>query len=75
MGKAKLRIVTNNVTDTEGPLCIHFSPPPPGVLGILGEWLFIFRGLGSTGNYFQGFGEQARSFCGLREPCKKNIPP
>ena len=33
---------------------------PPGVLGIWGEWLFIFRELGSTGNYFQGFGEQAQ---------------
>ena len=27
---------------------------PPGVLGIWGEWLFIFRDLGSTGNYFWG---------------------
>ena len=35
---------------------------PPGVLGIWGEWLFIFRELGSTCNYFQGFGEQAHSF-------------
>ena len=31
---------------------------PPGVL----EWLFIFRELGSTGNYFQAFGEQVHSF-------------
>ena len=23
----------------------------PGVMGIWGEWLFIFRELGSTGNY------------------------
>ena len=35
---------------------------PPGVLGIWGEWLFIFRDLGSTGNYFRGAGEQAHSF-------------
>ena len=35
---------------------------PPGILGIWGEWLFIFRELGSTGHYFQGFGEQAHSF-------------
>ena len=28
-----------------------------GVLGIWGEWLFIFRELGSTGDYFPGFGE------------------
>ena len=34
----------------------------PGGLGIWGEWLFIFRELGSTGNYFQGFAEQAHSF-------------
>ena len=27
---------------------------PQGVLWILGEWLFIFRELGSTGNYFRG---------------------
>ena len=25
----------------------------PGVLGIWGEWLFIFRDLGSTGNYIK----------------------
>ena len=27
--------------------------------------------MGTTGNYFQGFGEQAYSFGGFREPCKK----
>ena len=43
----------------------------PGVLGIWGEWLFIFRELGSTGNYFQGFGEQAHSFGDLGSPAKK----
>ena len=31
---------------------------PPGVLGIWGEWLFIFRELGSTGYYFQAFGSK-----------------
>ena len=35
---------------------------PPGVLGIWGEWLLIFRELRSTGNYIQGFGEQVHSF-------------
>ena len=30
----------------------------PGVLGILGEWLFIFRELGSTGNYFRDLGSK-----------------
>ena len=44
---------------------------PPWVLGIWGEWLFIFRELGSTGNYFQGFGEQALSFGDLGSPAKK----
>ena len=43
----------------------------PGVLGIWGEWLFIFRELGSTGNYFRGAREQAHNFWGYREPCKK----
>ena len=44
---------------------------PPGVLGIWGEWLFIFRDLGSTGNYFRGAGEQAYSFEDLGSPAKK----
>ena len=44
---------------------------PPGVLGIWGEWLFIFRDLGSTGNYFRGAGEQAHSFGDLGSPAKK----
>ena len=44
---------------------------PPGVLGILGEWLFIFRDLGSTGNYFRGAGEKAHSFGDLGSSTKK----
>ena len=44
---------------------------PPGVLGIWGEWLFIFRDLGSTGYYFRGAGEQAQSFGDLESPAKK----
>ena len=44
---------------------------PPGVLGIWGEWLFILRDLGSNGNYFQGFGEQAHSFGDLGSPTEK----
>ena len=47
------------------------SNGPPGVLGIWGEWLFIFRDLGSTGNYFRGSGEQAHSFGDLGSPAKK----
>ena len=31
-----------------------------------GEWPFIFGELGSTGNYFQGAGEQALNFGDLR---------
>ena len=44
---------------------------PPGVLGIWGEWLFIFRDLGSTGNYFRESGEQAHSFGDLGSPAEK----
>ena len=40
-------------------------------LGIWGEWLFIFRELGSTGNYFHGFREQAHSFGDLGSPANK----
>ena len=43
---------------------------PQEVLGILGEWLFIFRELGKHW-YFQGFGEQAHSFRDLGSPAKK----
>ena len=42
----------------------------PGVLGILGERLFIFRDLRSTGNYFRGAGEKASSFGDLGSPAK-----
>ena len=44
---------------------------PQGVLGIWGEWLFIFRDLRSTGNYFSGAGEHAHSFGDLGSPAKK----
>ena len=43
----------------------------PGALVILGEGLFIFRELESTGHYFQGSRKQAHSLGGLRDPCKK----
>ena len=49
----------------------HVTGGPPGVLGILGEWLFIFRDLGSTGNYFRGAGEQVHSLGDLGSPAKK----
>ena len=44
---------------------------PPGVLGIWGKWLYMFMELGSTCNYFQGFGGQAHSFGDLRSHAKK----
>ena len=44
---------------------------PPGVLGIWGELLFIFRELGSTGIYFKGSREQAHSLGDLGSPAKK----
>ena len=34
----------------------------PGALGIWGEWLFIYRELGSTRNYFREAREQAHNF-------------
>ena len=50
---------------------MRISLGPPGVWGIWGEWLFMFRDLGSTGNYFKGAGEQAQSFWDLGSPAKK----
>ena len=44
---------------------------PPGVLGILGEWTFFFRELGSTGNYLRGAREQAHNFGDLGSLVKK----
>ena len=44
---------------------------PPGVLGIWGEWLFIFRVLGSTGYYLRGAREQAHNFGDIRSLAKK----
>ena len=34
----------------------------PKILGICGEWLFIFRELGSTGNYFRGVRKKLNYF-------------
>ena len=49
----------------------YFSWGPPGVLGIWGERLFIFRELGSTASYFRGAGEQAHTFGDLGSTAKK----
>ena len=43
----------------------------PEVLRILREWLFIFRELGSTGNYFGGAREHAHNFGDLGSLAKK----
>ena len=40
------------------------------ILRIWGECLFISKELGSTGNYFEGFWEQAHSFGDLGSPAK-----
>ena len=41
------------------PFLAYKSEALPGVLGIQGEGLFIFRDLGRRVIYFQGFGEKA----------------
>ena len=53
------------LTLTEAPM------GPPGVFGIWGEWLFIFRELGSTGKYFRGAREQSHNFGDLGSLAKK----
>ena len=59
----------------KGTIILKNSVPirggPPGVLGIWGEGLFIFRELGSTANYFRGAGEQAYTFWDLGSTAKK----
>ena len=42
-------------------------------MGIWGEWLFIFRELGSTGNYFREAREQALNFEDLGSLAKKPL--
>ena len=46
---------------------------PTGGLGIWGEWLYIFRGLGNTGIYLRGAGEQAHSFGDFGSSVKKHF--
>ena len=43
----------------------------PGVLGIWGEGLFIFRELRISADYFRGAGEQAHTFGNLGSTAKK----
>ena len=55
---------------------VRFFIGVPRGFGDLGRMAFIFRELGSTGNYFQGFGEQAYSFGDFRSQAKrKKISP
>ena len=70
-GLYRIWVVCHSVHLFIRPFFCHNFSFPPGVLGIWGEWLFIFRELGSTGNYFQGFWEQAHSFVDLGSPAKK----
>ena len=53
---------------------LHYRGPQ-GFWGSGGKWLFIFRELGSTGTYLQGFGEHALSFgdLGSTKKVKKNL--
>ena len=44
---------------------------PTGVLGIWGEWLFIFRELLSTGYYSRGAREQSHNFGDIVSLAKK----
>ena len=44
---------------------------PQGFWGSGENGFFIYGELGSTGYYFQGFGEQAHSFGDLGSPAKK----
>ena len=65
------RFVYGSTTTHAGSATIHPDGAHPGVLGIWGEGLFIFRELGSTANYFRGAGEQAQTFGDLGSTAKK----
>ena len=64
--KGRRRHKSNGLPGSHG----HRDGAPRG-LGIRGEWLFIFMEFGSTGNYFQRFGELAHIFGNLGSPAKK----
>ena len=67
----ELQLNKANTSDTKAPLLDLHLWGPPGVLGIWGEGLFIFRELGSTANYLRGAGEQAHTFGDLGSTAKK----
>ena len=48
----------------------HYLWVPRGFVD-LGEWLYIFRDLGGTGNYLRGVGEQAHNLGHFGSPAKK----
>ena len=56
---AKLQTNKQNPLKLDQPINIVKCEALPGVLGIQGEGLFIFRDLGRRVIYFQGFGEKA----------------
>ena len=51
--------VCRDIVPGEITLSVNIIEALPGVLGIQGEGLFIFRDLGRRVIYFQGFGEKA----------------
>ena len=66
-----MQVVTINERSLRSKAIRFFLWGPPGVLGIWGEGLFIFRELGSTAYYFRGAGEQAHTFRDLGSNAKK----
>ena len=57
-----LKRTVKRTVSRDGSIQYALQEGAPEVLGIWGEWLFIFRDLESAGNYFQGFEEQAYGF-------------
>ena len=60
-----------DINNSQAHIDISNSRGPPGVLGIWGDGLFIFRELGSTANYSRGAGEQAHTFGDFGSTAKK----
>ena len=73
---SRTRTIVPTKSDSDIIFCLQLfsktlTSGPPGVFGIWGEWLFIFRELGSTGNYFRGDREQAHNFGDIGSLAKK----
>ena len=58
VSRTQLRVSGNSTTDLK-PVTITTREALPGVLGIQGEGLFLFRDLGRRVIYFRGLGEKA----------------